>query len=75
MADADAIGSFTVPDMDRWPQGAEKSELIDGSIVFYGFFNEEDAEHARGAYPEKNVTLEPHDPANPAPGANNIVIS
>ncbi|MGA4867491.1 hypothetical protein ACPB9J_33190 [Streptomyces lavendulocolor] len=43
----------------RWPTGAEKTELIDGVIVFYGAFDERDEDTARRTYPGRRVTLGP----------------
>jgi hypothetical protein len=41
----------------RWPTGAEKAELVDGVIVFYGGFGEPDARAARLVYPGRRVVL------------------
>jgi hypothetical protein len=35
----------------RWPSGAEKVELFDGSLVFTGIFDERDVEMAERTYP------------------------
>lgn len=43
----------------RWPTGAEKAELIEGVIVFYGSFDERDADAAHRAYPGRRVTIDP----------------
>lgn len=58
----------------RWPSGAEKSELLDGVIVFYGSFAEPDVRAAELVYPGRRValsadgSLEVH-PTGPAGGA------
>ncbi|HVQ94536.1 MAG TPA: hypothetical protein VMU51_26090 [Mycobacteriales bacterium] len=41
----------------RWPTGAEKVELLDGTIVFYGTFDANDAEAAALVYPGRRVLL------------------
>jgi hypothetical protein len=57
----------------RWPSGAEKIELLDGVIVFYGAFAEQDVSAAERVYPGRRVVLsedgsiEVH-PAGPARG-------
>ena len=45
--------------MHRWPTGAEKAELFDGSLVFTGPFDERDVVMARRAYPGRLVELGP----------------
>ena len=53
--------SFTVSDMDRWPLGVRKVELIDGEAVFYGSFDEEDVKRAERAFPDHMARIEPWD--------------
>ncbi|MEU0659645.1 hypothetical protein [Streptomyces lavendulocolor] len=43
----------------RWPTGTEKTELIEGVIVFYGDFDERDARTARQTYPGRRITIDP----------------
>jgi hypothetical protein len=48
----------------RWPTGAEKVELWDGSPVFYGVWDERDVEIAGRAYPERVIRLD-QEPGRP----------
>ncbi len=41
----------------RWPMGAEKYELIDGVIIWYGDFEEVDREAAERAFPGRIAVL------------------
>jgi hypothetical protein len=41
----------------RWPTGAEKVELLDGTLVFYGTFGAPDAAAAELVYPGRRVVL------------------
>lgn len=43
----------------RWPTGAEKAELWDGVLVFYGDFDHRDVDIAQRAYPGRRVRLDP----------------
>ncbi|SNT56114.1 hypothetical protein SAMN05443665_104483 [Actinomadura meyerae] len=48
-------------DMHRaiWPMGSEKIELYSGHPLFYGSFDEADAEAAERAFPGRRATIEP----------------
>jgi hypothetical protein len=41
----------------RWPTGAEKVELLDGTIIFYGAFDARDAQTAALVYPGRRVRI------------------
>jgi len=41
-----------------WPMGAERCELLDGSIVWWGRFTEDDRARAERAFPEHVITLD-----------------
>jgi hypothetical protein len=43
----------------RWPSGSEKTELLEGTIVFSGAFSELDIEAAELVYPGRRVVLNP----------------
>lgn len=43
----------------RWPTGAEKVELWDGVLVFYGDFDQRDLDIAQRAYPGRRIRLDP----------------
>jgi len=45
--------SFTA----RWPMGAEKCELIDGVVIWYGDFEEVDRDAAERAFPGRVAVL------------------
>jgi hypothetical protein len=42
----------------NWPMAAERCELVDGAIVWWGSFNEEDKLRAERAFPEHQITLD-----------------
>jgi hypothetical protein len=42
---------------NRWPSGSEKIELLDGAIVFYGAFEQQDVRAAELVYPGRRVVL------------------
>lgn len=42
----------------RWPSGAEKCELLDGSLLFSGEFDERDAVIAGAAFPGRVVEVD-----------------
>src|ERR1700721_3508714 len=42
---------FTVAHLERWPMGAERTELLDGQLHWPGNFDERDARVARRALP------------------------
>jgi hypothetical protein len=44
--------------LHRWPSGAEKVELMDGSLAFQGVFDERDAVLARRTYPGRVVEID-----------------
>ena len=41
-----------------WPMAAERCELVDGAVVWWGRFTDEDRERAERAFPEHEVTLD-----------------
>lgn len=41
----------------RWPSGADKTELLDGVIIFYGSFGAADVRAAERVYPGRRVVL------------------
>ena len=42
----------------KWPMAAERCELVDGAVVWWGKFSEEDRIRAERAFPEHQVTLD-----------------
>lgn len=52
-------GAFDTQDFrTTWPMAAERCELLDGSIVWWGRFSEDDRLRAQRAFPEHTVTLD-----------------
>ncbi len=58
----------------RWPSGAEKVELIDGALLFYGEFDERDVVIAERTYPGRRVLLGPDGALEVYPGGSNWTI-
>jgi hypothetical protein len=50
---------FTVAHLERWPMGAERTELLDGQLYWSGDFDERDAMVARRALPGSRIRVEP----------------
>ena len=50
---------FTVAHLERWPMGAERTELLDGQLYWSGNFDERDATVARRALPGSQIRVEP----------------
>src|SRR5260370_2414843 len=50
---------FTVAHLERWPMGAERTELLDGQLYWPGDFDERDAVVARRALPGSRIRVEP----------------
>ena len=50
---------FTVAHLERWPMGAERTELLDGQLHWPGNFDERDAMVARRALPGSRIRVEP----------------
>jgi hypothetical protein len=50
---------FTVAHLERWPMGAERTELLDGQLCWPGDFDERDAMVARRALPGNRIRVEP----------------
>jgi hypothetical protein len=49
---------FTIYDWEhRWPMGAEKCELVDGTAIWLGQYALADVEAARRAFPGHAVSL------------------
>jgi len=48
---------FTVAHLERWPMGAERTELLDGQLYWSGDFDERDAMVARRALPDRTSGL------------------
>ena len=50
---------FTVAHLERWPMGAERTELLDGQLYWPGDFDERDAIVARRVLPGHRIRVEP----------------
>src|SRR5260370_1139172 len=49
----------TAAHLQRWPMGAERTELLDGQLYWPGDFDERDAMVARRAWPGSRIRVEP----------------
>jgi hypothetical protein len=50
---------FTTAHLQRWPMGAERTELLDGALYWLGEFDERDVMMARRVMPGKRIRIEP----------------
>jgi len=50
---------FTSAHLQRWPMGAERTELLDGQLYWSGEFDERDAMVARRALPGSRIRVKP----------------